>query len=121
MKTVKQKTISHIRNKFRFDKKFRFIMAGLIIFAGIICNSCDPDDDTTDGTSGATSLNRSTPKNYQINTVPILHKTNPHLSIRKDLLSYFKCTHPDVRKAAVPPLYQSREGDAPSGAGGESV
>jgi hypothetical protein len=43
------------------------------------------------------------------------------LSNTKNLLSYFKCTHPDDRKAAVPPLYQSREGEAPSGAGGESV
>jgi hypothetical protein len=44
------------------------------------------------------------------------------LSNRKNLLSHFKCTHPDVRKAAVPPpLFSEREGQSIVDARGESV
>jgi len=47
---------------------------------------------------------------------------NQGLSNRNNSLSYFKCTHPNVRKAAVPPLFRKERGkpELVEG-GGESV
>jgi hypothetical protein len=58
---------------------FRLFVIGLVILAGSICNSCDPnDDDTTDGTSGATSLNIKTPQLLKNNTILICENINSH-------------------------------------------
>lgn len=42
---------------------FKILLAGMFLILALICNSCDPDDDdTTDGTSGATSSNLTVPQ-----------------------------------------------------------
>jgi len=55
MKTRDRQTLleSGINNSIK--NNFKIILFGIIILMASICPSCNPDDDETDGTSGATS------------------------------------------------------------------
>lgn len=71
MKTAKRKlSASHSSGI-----TFRLTLVGLVILTACICNSCDPDDDTTDGTSGATSMNHSIRKSRLNNDSDFIDRT----------------------------------------------
>ena len=54
--------------KTKINLKNKLMLAGIALLLAVVCNSCDPNDDDTgtDGTSGATSSNLTTPKQSEI-------------------------------------------------------
>lgn len=57
-----------MNTKTKINLKNKLMLAGIALLLAVVCNSCDPNDDDTgtDGTSGATSSNLTTPKQSEI-------------------------------------------------------
>ena len=63
-----QNQLSEMNTKTKISLENKLMLAGIALLLAVVCNSCDPNDDDTgtDGTSGATSSNLTTPKQSEI-------------------------------------------------------